>query len=137
MFPKTMKRACHCICSEGFGTGNTLVARNLVVLERGAQLSLIEQYVGDAVSRSAVVASELILGDGATLQYTSMQTWGANVRHMGHQVAKVGNDATIIWTAVNIGAAHQHIDAETYLGGNGARVDLDGSAPWPVKVNAC
>lgn len=107
---------------QGFGAGNTLVARNLVVLERGAKLSLIEQYAGDG-GPFAVVASELILGDGATLQYVSMQTWAANVHHMGHQVAKVGNDATIVWTAVNTGAAHQHVDAETNLVGNGSRVD--------------
>ncbi len=107
---------------QGFGAGNTMVARNLVVLERGAQLSLIEQYAGDG-GPFAVVASELILGEGATLKYTSMQTWGANVHHMGHQVAKVGNDATIVWTSVNTGAAHQHIDAETNLVGNGSRVD--------------
>ncbi|MCX6015244.1 MAG: hypothetical protein NT020_06605 [Chloroflexales bacterium] len=55
----------------GFGAANTIVARNLIVLERGAQLSLIEQFAGDG-GPFAVVASELILGDGATLKYVSM-----------------------------------------------------------------
>ena len=125
---------------QGFGDGNTLMTRNLVVLERGAHLTLVEQFSGDGGPYSNAV-SELILGDGATLKYTGMQTWGADVRHVGHVVAKVGNNATIEWVAINTGAAHQHIEAETNLAGNGSRVDWmaatvasDGqrllTAPW-------
>jgi Fe-S cluster assembly protein SufD len=125
---------------QGFGAGNTLITRNLVVLERNATLTLVEQYAGDGGPYSNAV-TELILGDGATLKFTGMQTWGAQVRHVGHVVAKVGNDATIEWAAINTGAAHQHIEAETNLVGNGSRVDWmaatvasDGqrllTAPW-------
>ena len=124
---------------QGFGVNDTLVSRTLVVLERGAQLSLIEQYAGRGAIASVV--SEYILGDGATLNVVSMQTWDAGVRHMGHQIANVGNDATINWTAIHLGATHQHIEAETNLTGNGSRVDWtaatlasDGqrllTAPW-------
>jgi Fe-S cluster assembly protein SufD len=35
----------------------------------------------------------------------------------------VGNDATIEWTAINLGGRLQHIEAETALRGNGSRVD--------------
>jgi Fe-S cluster assembly protein SufD len=127
---------------QGFGDSDgadTLVSRTLVVLERGAQLSLIEQYAGSGAIASVV--SEYILGDGATLSVVSMQTWDAGVRHMGHQIANVGNDATINWTAIHLGGSHQHIEAETNLAGNGSRVDWtaaslasDGqrllTAPW-------
>ena len=124
---------------QGFGESNTLVSRNLIVLERGAQLSLVEQYAGSGTI--ALVVSEYILGDGATLTLAGMQTWDAGVRHMGHQIAHVGNDATINWTAIHLGGTHQHIEAETNLAGNGSRVDWtaatlasDGqrllTAPW-------
>jgi len=73
---------------QGFGTHDTLVSRTLVVLERGAQLSLIEQYTGSGAIASVV--SEYIVGDGATLNVVSMQTWDVGVRHMGHQIANVG-----------------------------------------------
>ncbi len=106
---------------QGFGGNDTLVSRNLIVLERGSQLSLVEQYAGSG--SIAVAVSEYILGDGAILNLVSMQTWDAGVRHMGHQIAKVGNDATIEWAAINLGATHQHIEAETNLVGNGSRVD--------------
>lgn len=106
---------------QGFGDHDTLVARNLIVLERGAQLSLIEQYAGSG--NIAVAVSEYILGDGAILNLVSMQTWDAGVRHMGHQITKVGNSATMNWTAIHLGGAHQHIEAETNLAGNGSRVD--------------
>jgi Fe-S cluster assembly protein SufD len=102
-------------------------------------LSLIEQYAGSGAIASVV--SEYILGDGATLNVVSMQTWDVGVRHMGHQIANVGNDATINWTAIHLGGSHQHIEAETNLAGNGSRVDWtaaslasDGqrllTAPW-------
>jgi len=124
---------------QGFGDNDTVVCRNVIVLERGAQLSLIEQYAGSGAI--ALATSEYILGDGATLNLVSMQTWDAGVRHLGHQIAKVGNDATINWTAVHLGGTHQHIEAETNLAGNGSRVDWtaatlasDGqrllTAPW-------
>lgn len=138
--PKNTEVALPLHLIQGFGTADTLVARNLVVLERGARLTLVEQYAGDGGPHANVV-SELVLGDGAALAYTAMQTWAAGVRHVGHTVAKVGNDATIEWAAINLGAAHQHIEAETNLAGNGSRVDWmaatvanDGqrllTAPW-------
>ncbi|MBM4414407.1 MAG: SufD family Fe-S cluster assembly protein [Chloroflexi bacterium] len=125
---------------QGFGESNSVVSRNLVVLERSAQLALVEQYAGDTGWYSLSV-TELILGDGATLKYVGMQTWGNDVRHIGYQVAKVGNDAFIDWAAINMGGTHQHIEAETNLAGNGSRVDWvaatvasDGqrllTAPW-------
>jgi Fe-S cluster assembly protein SufD len=125
---------------QGFGESNSVVSRNLVILERSAQLSLVEQYAGDS-GRYSLSVTELILGDGATLKYVGMQTWGSDVRHIGYQVAKVGNDAFIDWATINIGGGHQHIEAETNLTGNGSRVDWvaatvasDGqrllTAPW-------
>jgi len=77
---------------QGFGDNDTVVCRNVIVLERGAQLSLIEQYAGSGAI--ALATSEYILGDGATLNLVSMQTWDAGVRHLGHEIAKVGNDAS-------------------------------------------
>lgn len=124
----------------GFGEQNATISRNLVVVERHAQAALIEQYAGDS-GTYALAVTEIVIGDGATLKYCAMQTWGDHVRHIGYQVAKVGNDATIEWSAINMGSAHQHIEAETNLSGNGSRVDWmaatvagDGqrllTAPW-------
>ena len=124
----------------GFGASNTTVARNLIVVERNAQVSLVEQYAGSN-GKYALSVSELALGDGALVKYCAMQTWGADVRHIGYQVAKVGNNATIEWSSINTGGLHQHIEAETNLAGNGSRVDWmaatvasDGqrllTAPW-------
>ncbi len=138
--PKNLETTLPLHLIQGFGAGNTLMSRNLVVLERGARLTLVEQLMGNGGPYSNVV-TELILGDGATLKYTGMQTWGSAVHHVGHVVAKVGNDATIEWSAINTGALHAHIEAETNLIGNGSRVDWmaatvasDGqrllTAPW-------
>lgn len=124
----------------GFGVDNTTIARNLIVVERNAQVSLVEQYAGSN-GKYALSVSELVLGDGANMKYCAMQTWGADVRHIGYQVAKVGNNAAIEWSAINTGGLHQHIEAETNLTGNGSRVDWmaatvasDGqrllTAPW-------
>jgi Fe-S cluster assembly protein SufD len=133
-----------------FGGGaSAFFAHNLVILEPGASLTLIEEYTSPDMSAQSYAApvTELFLGDGSMLRYTWIQAWGANVYHVGSQIAKVGNDATLEWAAVNLGGKLQHNESETYLGGNGAKVDWiastfagDGqvllNAPWLRHVGA-
>ncbi len=104
--------------------GNALIPHNLVIVERGASLTYVEEYVGEASAQALVApATELILNDNAQARYITVQTWGAQVYHIGSQIARVGRDASLEWTAINAGATVQHIESETYLGGNGSRVN--------------
>jgi Fe-S cluster assembly protein SufD len=119
------------------------VPHTIVVLERGASASLIEEYSSADVEGQALAApvTELFLGDGAQLRYIALQAWGAGVYHIGAQRVVVGRDAKVEWVALNMGARLQHLECETSLDGDGSQVDwvaatlADGeqillSAPW-------
>jgi len=66
---------------------------------------------------------------------------------IGSQLAKVGDNASLDWAALNLGGTVQHIEAETYLGGTGSKVDWTAAtfagsgqllltAPWLRHVGA-
>lgn len=109
-----------------FAEGATAsLPHNLVILDRGASATFIEEYTSASLTDQsyAAPATEIILGDGAAMRFVSAQTWGRGVYHIGAQVARVANDASLEWVALNLGGSVQHIEAETYLGGHGARVE--------------
>ncbi|MBK9713591.1 MAG: Fe-S cluster assembly protein SufD [Kouleothrix sp.] len=105
--------------------GLSIFPHNLVILERGASLTFVEEYSSRDVDEQAFAApaTEIFLGDGASVRYITNQSWGRGVYTIGAQTASVGNDASLEWVALNLGGRLQHIEAETLLVGNGARVD--------------
>lgn len=105
--------------------GGAVLPRNLIILDRGASVTLVEEYHSSAAADQAFAApvTEMILGEDATLRFIAVQTWGTDVYHLGVQKALVGRGATIEWTALNLGGKVQHIEAETALEGDGSRVE--------------
>ncbi len=108
--------------SEG---GNASFPHNLIVLERGASATFVEEYSSHDREDQALAApaTELIIGEGASLRFVSVQTWGKGVYHLGSQIARIERDGNLEWVAFNTGAQTQHIESETYLGGTGSRVE--------------
>jgi len=98
---------------------------NLIVAERGASVTFIEEYSSRDQDGQALAApaTEIFVGDNASVRFVSAQTWGKGVYHIGSQRAKVGRDGSIEWVGLNLGAQLQHVEAETSLEGNGSRVD--------------
>lgn len=130
-------------------SGNGSAPHNLIVLERGASVTFVEEFSSPSQAGQALAlpVTEIILGEGASLKYTTIQSWGAGVYTIGAQRAVVGKDASLSWAAVNLGAALQHTDAETALQGDGSSVDwvaatfADGqqallTAPWLRHIGA-
>jgi Fe-S cluster assembly protein SufD len=98
---------------------------NLVIVERGASITFIEEYTSRDVDGQAFAspATEIFVGEGASVRYVTAQNWGSGVYNIGSQIAKVGNDGNLDWAALNLGGKLQHLEAETNLAGNGARVE--------------
>lgn len=130
------------------GGSTSTFPHNLVIVERGASVTFVEEFVSSAVEQGfASPATEIFVGDGASVRYVTAQNWGAGVYTIGSQIARVGNDGNLEWAALNLGGKLQHIEAETYLGGNGARVEWTAAtfagagqalltAPWLRHVGA-
>lgn len=104
---------------------NAVFPHNLIILERGASATFVEEFTSQDVAGQALAApaTELFVGEGASLKFVSVQSWGQGVYHLGAQLARVERDGSLDWAAVNIGGQVQHIENETALSGNGSRVD--------------
>jgi Fe-S cluster assembly protein SufD len=98
---------------------------NLIILERGASVTFIEEYVSRDIDGQALAApaTEMFVADNAQLRFVTVQTWGQGVYHIASQRARLGRDSSVEWVALNLGAQLQHVEAETTLEGNGSRVD--------------
>ena len=123
---------------------NTLIApHTLVILERGASATLIEEFISPdgLVNPVALPATEAFVGENAQLRLCSVQQWGEGVRHIGAQRVSFEKDGSCDWVSIALGGQLQHIDAEATLNANGARVNWLGAtfankrqhlviAPW-------
>jgi Fe-S cluster assembly protein SufD len=98
---------------------------NLIVLERGASATFIEEFTAPDVEGQALAApaTEMFVGDNAMLRFVTAQIWGKGVDHIGAPRAKLGRDGNVEWLSLNLGGALQHVEAETTLEGTGSRVD--------------
>jgi len=97
----------------------------IVVLERGASASFIEEYSSADQPNQVLCApaSEIFIGDGASLRYVALQAWGNGVYHIGAQRVMFGRDANCDWVALNLGATLQHLETESNLLGDGSKVN--------------
>jgi len=104
--------------------GRATFPHNLIVVERGASVTFIEEYTSLDIDGQALAAptTELFVGDDASVRFVTAQVWGENVYHIGAQRARVGNNASLEWVALNLGSQVQHIEAETSLEGAGSNV---------------
>ncbi|WP_129671266.1 Fe-S cluster assembly protein SufD [Candidatus Chloroploca sp. Khr17] len=120
-----------------------IMPRTLVIVEANASATIIEEFISADRSEQALAApiTELIAGPNSTVRFISVQQWGDGVYHIGGQKAVLGNNASLEWTSLALGAKVQHIEAETTLKGNGSRVNWLGAtfangsqvlvtAPW-------
>ncbi len=95
----------------------------LVIVEKGAEGVLIDEYAspsgtGQALHNGVV---ELIVRDGGSLTYVSLQDFGSNVWQMTHERGRVGRDARLDWVAGIMGSR---------LTKSFQSVELDGRGSW-------
>jgi Fe-S cluster assembly protein SufD len=99
----------------------------LVVLEEGAEATLIDRYVSPPVGRAlsdAVV--ELYLGPSSRLTYVALQDWGTGVTHLSVQRAVVGRDAELRTLAVAFGGSLSRMEVESLLAEDGGSSEMLG-----------
>ena len=102
--------------------------RLLVVAEPGARFSLIEEYVSAADEEAysnAVV--ELFVGDGAKLEYVSLQNLSRETWHFAAHHARVERDAELDWIAGGFGSKRGKTWIQNDLAGQGATSRVTGA----------
>lgn len=103
-------------------------SHTLVILERGASATLLEETVSASPAASGlhVGAVELLLAEESKLRYVQLQNWNENTWHLGHQAGHVGRGGFLQWTVAGIGAKLAHVHQEVALDGEGAEAEVNG-----------
>jgi Fe-S cluster assembly protein SufD len=108
--------------------GGALFWRLLVVAEEGSRFSLIEEYASAAAEVTAYTnaAAELFVGQGAKLEYVSIQNLSAETWHFASHRARVERDAELDWVAGGFGSKKGKVRIENDLAGQGATSRVTG-----------
>jgi Fe-S cluster assembly protein SufD len=109
--------------------GGALFWRLLVVAEPESRLTLIEEYASanpELAGYSNGVA-EAFVGQGAKLEYVSIQNLSAETWHFASHRAQVGRDAELDWVAGGFGSKKGKVRIENDLAGQGATSRVTGA----------
>lgn len=97
--------------------------RTLIIADTGSSVHYSEgcsapRYLSSSLHAAVV---EIIVKDGARVQYTTVQNWYANVYNLVTKRAWVGEQAEMIWTDANLGSKATMKYPSFILAGKGAR----------------
>jgi Fe-S cluster assembly protein SufD len=107
----------------------SLFWRMLVIADRGAKFSLIEEFTSlssDVRGYSNAVV-ELFVEEGAKLEYVSVQNLSQETWHFASHHARVGRDAELDWVAGGFGSKKGKIRIQNDLAGPGATSRVTGA----------
>ncbi len=113
--------------SDAGAEGGVSYPRNLIVVDRHAKATVIEQYgaTGDARYFTNAV-TETVIADGATLTHYKLQREGKKAFHVGHIEAAQGRDSHLVSFSFATGAALSRTNIYTRLAGEGCGATLNG-----------
>jgi Fe-S cluster assembly protein SufD len=96
-----------------------------VIVRIGAQSTAQVAMVHEG---SATLADniEIVVGDGATLEFASMEEWAGDAVHLSHHHIRVGRDATLKHTALTFGGDLVRVVGTVSYDGPGGDAELIG-----------
>lgn len=102
------------------------LGRITVVLEEGAEATLLTETVGGGKQSFHCGAIELLLAEGSRLRFVSLQNWDNNVWHFAQQKARLQRNAELQWTIGALGARLAKVNQEVALAGEGGSAQVNG-----------
>ena len=119
---ETPVHAFHCLTKTGMVTSS----HSLVVVEAGAQATLIDEFVSEDLDETSIslAGTELFGGNDATLGYIALQRFGRGVRHFGLQHVTTKRDSRLTGINVNLGADLARADVTSHLEGAGSESEM-------------
>lgn len=84
--------------------GGALFPYTLIVMERGAQATVIER-LSESAGAFVCGVTEIVTAESAHITYAAEQTLAQDARVFMTRVAKPGKDATVVWSVADIGAS--------------------------------
>ena len=103
-------------------------SHTLIILEEGASATLLEETASlDSEAAGLHVGSvELLVAQGANLEYVQLQNWSEKSLHFAHQCGSVDSNAFLQWTVGGLGAKLAHIHQDVNLEGCGSSAQVNG-----------
>jgi Fe-S cluster assembly protein SufD len=111
------------------GEGRVDMEHTLVVLEDGAEATLVRETAGRARPGAPALhagAVEIVVGRRAKLRFVNIQNWDQETWHFSRERALVGPDAELQWTVGGLGSRLAKVNQEVALTGEGARAQVNG-----------
>jgi Fe-S cluster assembly protein SufD len=109
--------------------GGALFWRLLVVAEPESRFSVVEEFVSESPKLGGYsnVVSELFVGDGAKVEYVSLQNLSSQTWHFAAHRARVDRDAELDWVAGGFGSKKGKTRIQNDLAGPGATSRVTGA----------
>jgi len=107
----------------------SLLWRLLVIADHGARFTLVEECVSSSPELRAYTnaAAELFVGEGAKLEYVSLQNLSRETWHFASQHARVERDAELDWVTGGFGSKKGKVRIQNDLAGQGATSRVTGA----------
>jgi len=113
-----------------WGPGVDLVhlSHILVWLDEGASVTYVHESASPDESRPALHAGivEIKVGDGASLRFVELQSWGRHIWNFSHERVQVGRNGSLDWIFGAIGSHLTKNFSELDLAGEGASGRMSG-----------
>ncbi|RDI75594.1 sufD: FeS assembly protein SufD [Gaiella occulta] len=109
--------------------GGSLFWRLLIVAEPHSRFSVVEEYVSATPELSGYsnAAVEIVIEEGAKVEYVSVQSLSRQTWHFGSHHARVGRDAELDWVAGGFGSRAGKVWIRNDLAGQGATSRVTGA----------
>jgi Fe-S cluster assembly protein SufD len=109
--------------------GAALFWRLLVIADRGARFTLVEEVVSGTPDLHAYTntAVELFVEEGAKLEYVSLQNLSRETWHFASHHARVERDAELDWVSGGFGSKKGKVRIQNDLAGQGATSRVTGA----------
>ena len=109
---------------------HAVLPRSLVVVDDGASLVYTDEYSSAAATGDEPVLSsavtEVVLGDGARIQYLVLQQWAGNVDHFATHRMHVGRDCQADLVVAATGSSLSKVYMEVAMMGPGSSARISG-----------
>jgi Fe-S cluster assembly protein SufD len=111
-----------------WATSGRTFTHTLVVLEANSEATFIDEYASPNGTEQALHNGviELLVRDGATLHYASLQDFGTNVWQFNHECGRVGRDAKLDWITSLMGTRVTKAFQTSELDGAGGWARMSG-----------
>ena len=110
------------------GTGSAIFPRTLIVAERFANATYIEENISYGEHDQALNAqvTEIYANAGAQIRHVDVQRWGEDVYNFNVKRSVGQNDSVVIWETGQLGGRLTKSYYDSLLPGNGATMEFNG-----------